>query len=169
MIRSPLLLLPALTIALASASQCPAPTAAAAQTRERLPIARFGAGGAPLTWYSGLRDSARLVVRDAPAWRATWDAIQREMSPPPPAPAVDFAREMVVVAALGTRPSGGWEIVVDSALASAAEVEVYIRRLAPGRGCFTTAAISTPVDVVRLPRRDVPVRFTERLVREDCS
>lgn len=135
---------------------------------ERLALHRFG-GATPFAYYSGLDDSARFVVRDAASWRARWDAINREMQPAPPVPAVDFSREMVVVAALGRRPSGGWSIVVDSAVWRGDAVEVFVRQLAPGRGCFTTAAISSPVDVVRVPRRDAPVRFREQVVREDCD
>ncbi len=47
-------------------------------------------------------------------------------------------------------------------------VAVYVRTLAPGHGCFTAAAVSSPVDLVRVARRDVAVRFREREVREDC-
>lgn len=165
MMRSLLLFPLTLLAVLSTPGQCPA----APGGIERLPLDRFGNGAAPFTFYSAMNDSARVVVRDGASWRAMWTAIHRNMSPAPALPAVDFAAEMVVVAALGRRPTGGWEIVVDSALASAEHVEVYVRRLAPGRGCLTTAAISTPVDVVRIPRRTLPVRFSERLVREDCE
>jgi len=143
-----------------------APSAASADGL--LTLRHFG-GAAPFTYYSGIDDSTRLVVRDAASWRARWDAINRAMKPPPPLPQVDFAREMVVVAALGRRASGGWSIVIDSAAWRGRVVDVFVRQLAPGRGCFTSAAISAPVDVALLPRRDAPVRFTERLVREDCD
>lgn len=145
-----------------------APAAPAVRGDERLALHRFG-GSTPFAYYSGLDDSARMVVRDAASWRAKWHEINREMRPVPPLPSVDFSREMVVVAALGRRPSGGWSIVVDSALWRSDATEVFVRQLAPGRGCFTSAAISSPVDVVRLPRTDAPVRFRERLVREDCD
>ena len=148
-----------------SATSAAAPAAVAGA---RLALRRFG-GAAPFTYYSGVDDSSFVVVRDAATWRAQWRAINREMQPLPPAPAVDFAREMIVVAALGHRASGGWGIAVDSAVWRGGAIDVFVRQLAPGRGCFTTAAISSPVDVVRLPRRDAPVRFDERVVREDCD
>ena len=165
-----------------AATRCPSPAARSSSVTTPLPAAserapapvgpltlrRFG-GGAPFAYYSGIDDSTRLVVRDAATWRARWAAINREMRPAPPLPTVDFAREMIVVAALGQRVSGGWSIVIDSAAWRGDTIDVFVRRLAPGHGCFTTAAISSPVDVVRLPRRDAPVRFSERLVREDCD
>lgn len=174
-----------LAVALA-ATRCPSPTVRASEVATsppsspssrperaphdegRLALGRFG-GTPPFAYYSGIADSLRLVVRDAESWRAQWDALNREMRPQPPLPTVDFAREMVVIAALGARGSGGWSIVVDSAVWRGGTTAIYLRRLAPGRGCFTTAAVSSPVDVVRVPRSDAPVRFVERLVREDCD
>lgn len=134
----------------------------------RLPLARFGAS-APFSYYGGIGDSVRTVVRDSTVWRRVWGTLHRSMHPAPALPRVDFRREMVLVVALGERSSGGWGIVVDSARARQGEVEAFVRRLAPGRHCGVTAAVTAPVDLVRLPVHAGPVRFAERLVVEDCE
>ena len=45
----------------------------------------------------------REVIRDAAAWKAAWDEIRAGSDLPPEPPAVDFPREMVVLAAMPTQ------------------------------------------------------------------
>lgn len=136
---------------------------------EPIQIERLRAEPYPLTPYSGLADSARIVVRDTETWRATWSAIWRTHSPEPALPNVDFSREMLVVAALGTRSSGGYSILVDSAYQHNDHVEVVVRKISPGSRCFVTGALTQPVDVARLPRSPLPVRFREESLVHNCN
>src|SRR5687768_12383862 len=50
----------------------------------------------------GLGEPGRTAARDEPAGREVWAGIWRRHTPDPPLPHVDFAREMLVIAALGT-------------------------------------------------------------------
>ena len=127
-----------------------------------LPMTRLRADPASFTYSSGLADSRRTVVRDATAWQEIWTAIWRNHSPEPALPAVDFSREMIVVAALGTRPTGGYSIFLDSASEGAAGVAIQVRSVSPGSGCAVTLALTQPVDVARLPRRTGAVTFVEK-------
>jgi hypothetical protein len=110
----------------------------------------------------------RLVVRDANAWRDTWTAIWRDVSPPPPLPVVDFSRDMVVVAALGQRPTGGFSIVIADARVENGGLRVTVRTVSPGPGCGTTLAITQPVDAARLPRFDGRVTYDDVSIVQDC-
>lgn len=92
----------------------------------------------------------------------------RGHSPQPQIPDIDFSQEMVVVVALGERPTGGYSIFVESASESASGVAVRIRSVSPGSSCATTQALTQPVDIGRLPRRDGPVSFAEQTVVEEC-
>ena len=136
---------------------------------EPLPIGRFRSEPAGYTAYSGIDDSMRVVIADATSWRLYWQRVHARVSPVPPLPAVDFARDMVILAALGTRRSGGYGVRVDSAYDAGEFVEVVVWRSAPGAGCLVTAAFTQPVDVVRIPSRKVPVRFRERATVEPCN
>jgi hypothetical protein len=126
-----------------------------------------GADGA-LTYTSGLATPQRLVVRDQGAWQQTWASIWRNVSPQPPLPAIDFTREMVIVAALGQRPTGGFSIIISEARADGAATLVTVRSIAPGAGCGVTLAITTPVDVARVTRRDGQVGFSEVSEVNEC-
>ena len=134
-----------------------------------VPFEHFHTGAGSFTSYSGIDDSLRTVVRDAEGWKRTWRAIHRRVSPVPPVPAIDFGREMVVVAALGARPTGGFSIRVDSVIDAGDALEVVIRKDIPGAGCFLSAALTQPLDLALLPARPLPVRFRDRTVAERCE
>lgn len=118
---------------------------------------------------SGLEDSARTVVRDAQAWSALWAQIVANHSPTPPVPSIDFSREMLIVAAMGTRNTGGYSIKVESVSGSSTELVATVTATSPGRSCMTTQAFTAPVDIMRVPRSELPVRFVEQRSVNECG
>lgn len=155
---------------LAAVCACPAtfaalaagqPVAPAAPPRESIPVTRLSTHPHAFAEYSGVSDSTETVVRDSVVWRALWERVTAPIFPKPRLPDVDFRREMIVVAAMGRRPSGGYDIVIDSAAESANGIEVVVRRTIPGERCLTSAAVTQPIDLARIPARPKPVRFRE--------
>jgi len=136
--------------------------------REPLPLVRFREGPTAFSSYSGLVDSLRTVVRDSAAWRDLWRQINRPFFPPPVLPPVDFTREMVVVAALGSRPSAGFDVVIEGASADSDGIEVEARRAIPAAGCPVAAAVTQPVDLATLPASARTLRFRERSMVIPC-
>jgi hypothetical protein len=118
---------------------------------------------------SGISDSLRIVIRDAEAWRKVWELINSPVSPKPPLPEIDFSREMVLVVALGTRPTGGYGIIVDRAYQRDDRIEIIVRKQTPGKTCGTTQAITQPVDIVRLPKSKRLMVFRETEDVHDCK
>lgn len=137
--------------------------------RETVPVIRLSDRASAFTDYSGLVDSASFTVRDSEQWIRAWTAIHRPFIPPPPAPAVDFAREMVVVAALGNRPTEGYDIVVENAAEDSTGIEVGLRVSSPAPGCPVSAAMTQPVDLARIPASRRAVRFRRRNVVVPCG
>ena len=135
---------------------------------EPIPIVRLRPEPFSLTYSSGLTQPQQLVVRDAAQWKQVWDAIWRGHSPQPALPDIDFGREMVVVVARGARPTGGYSIFVDSATARADGIDLQFRSVSPAPGCGVTQALTQPVDIARIPRRNGRVIFTERREVLDC-
>lgn len=144
------------------------PPDAARSVGDAVPVTRLRAEPYSFTYSSGLEAPARRVIRDAESWREVWTAIWRRHSPELPLPAVDFASEMVIVAALGQRATGGYSIFIDSAEQTATGITVTIRSSSPGARCGVTGALSQPVDIARLPRTDGAVQFRERQETVDC-
>lgn len=131
-------------------------------------VMRFGDPTDGFAQYSGIRDSQRVVIRDARVWQRYWTDIHRPFIPPPAPPDVDFTREIVLLVAMGTRPSGGFVIRIDSATVDTFGLRVQVTQIVPGKGCAVPAVVTQPVDMVRVPATDLPVAFAERLERTDC-
>ena len=102
--------------------------------------------------HSGLAAARREVVRDAASWERLWAEIHKDRSPAPAPPAVDFARDMLVVAALGTRPSGGFAVAVTSVVARGDRLDVTVLESCPARDAMVTMAVTQPLQVVRVAR-----------------
>ena len=81
---------------------------------------------------------------------------------------MDFGREMLLVAALGTGPTGGCVVAIDSVAATAADLYVRIMRPSPGAQCVTPTKATSPAVIVRVPRSDRVTRFVERSEVLDC-
>lgn len=126
-------------------------------------------GRVSFTNNSGISDSLRVMIRDAKAWREVWERIHSSVSPTPPLPEIDFSQEMVVVVALGARPTGGYGIIVDRAYERDDRLEIIVRKQTPGKNCNLTQAVTEPVDIVRLPKIERPVIFRETEVVHECK
>lgn len=110
-----------------------------------------------------------LVIRDEPSWQALWSRMNADRSPASPLPAVDFAKDTVLVAAAGTRPTGGFSVAITDAAESGGEVIVKATITSPGPGCIVTQALTSPVHVASIPRRDGPVKFQLKREVHNCT
>jgi protease stability complex PrcB-like protein len=122
----------------------------------------------PRTARSGFTSPERAVLRDAGAWQAFWSRMNAGLDPAPEAPAIDFAHEMVLAAALGTRPTGGYDVAIEAAL-DGASLHARVTETRPGMGCMTTQALTSPVALVRVPRTDAQVAWSDRVQTRDCG
>jgi hypothetical protein len=133
-------------------------------------MTRLRADPYAFTFGSGMDRAARFVVRDAATWQATWNQIYQGSSPVPPLPAVDFSREMIVVAALGSHPTGGYNILLEGAAEAPSNGTVFtVSSVSPGPRCATTQAFTQPVDIARLPLRSGPVSSVEKARVTNCG
>lgn len=119
--------------------------------------------------YSGVEDRDRRVVRTEGEWRALWTQLARRMGASPPLPPIDFTSDMVVFAAMGTRPSGGFGIEIVRAAPDGGAFEVVVTERSAGAGCASTLLLTAPTAAVRVPRSDLPVRWIERTVVYPCE
>lgn len=134
-----------------------------------LTLTRLRTDSMAFALYSGVSAPENVVVRDAAAWSALWQNIHATIDPIPPLPDVDFGQEMIVAAALGTRNSGGFNVLVTQATEDSEGVEIQVLETSPGADCFNTQALTQPIDLGRIERRDGPVRFVVTQQIQRCS
>ena len=116
-----------------------------------------------------MSDARLAVISDAATWQQTWAQTFAILRPQPPVPGVDFSAHGVVLAALGSRPSGGFSITIDSVVHSAAEDIVFVTSTSPGSGCLVTQVITAPVTAVVTPWPVGAVTWRSRSVTLNCS
>lgn len=133
----------------------------------RLPIGRLDEVSY-LRFNSGLTDPLSHVVRSPMDWALLWRTMAQRGGPARPVPGVDFERSLVLVAASGTKATGGHSISIEQVSDAGAEILVEVERGSPGAQCGVTAALTQPADVAVVPRSDKPVRWVYRDLVRDC-
>ncbi|MCC6348335.1 MAG: protease complex subunit PrcB family protein [Candidatus Eisenbacteria bacterium] len=161
--------LPLITAAVLLLSGCPGDG-----TRPGAPIlvTRITPDAPRATYHSALHEPLRTACFDEAGFAELWNRAFADRGTVPAPPAVDFAREFVVVAALGERSSGGYAIEISGALLENGAVVVGVLSTSPGKNCPVTLALTQPLDIVRLARPNdgpLPVRFEEKSVITSCG
>ena len=107
-------------------------------------------------------NALRLVIKNRDEFSNFWERLR---VPPdnwvPPPPEIDFSKEMVVVAAMGQRPSSGYWTIIDGACEVDGQVEVFVSNVEDVRCVGQFPHETHPADAVRLPRTDLPIVFHE--------
>ena len=120
----------------------------------------------PYRFINGVYDERRLEIRSEAEWRGQWMRIRRDrnaVSPP-----VDFTRDMILLAAMGNQPSGGYVLTIERVLDRPDGMIVFVNHTAPGPRCGAIAAITSPLDAVIVPATAKPVRWIVERRVENC-
>ena len=116
----------------------------------------------------GMSRSARLIISTRDQFTELWNEITSSTSAKPPLPEVDFSREMLVVAATGPEKEPH-ALIIDSACEVNNQLEVVVRNTKSVPCGASVGLQPQPVDIVRLPKTDLPVVFREIEDTFDCK
>lgn len=106
----------------------------------------------------------RLVIKSRDEFSDFWKRFTAKIPPGnwvPPPPEIDFSKEMIVVSAMGQRPTSGYWTFIDGACEVDGQVEVFVSNVEDVRCMPGLTILTYPADAVRLPRSDLPVVFRE--------
>jgi hypothetical protein len=114
---------------------------------------------------SGITTPARLVIRDDSSYASFWTSLGAGARP-----AVDFSRDIVIVAAAGQRATGGNAIAVERVSRTGDGLAVEVVETNPGPGCMTTQALTQPVDVIVVAAADARTwSFSDQTRAQPCQ
>lgn len=136
-----------------------------------------GPGGSALTLETLVQQSnpgqggetVREVVRDQAAWAAIWAKLREGTALPEAPPAVDFSRDMVIVAAMQTQSCVS-RVTIRSATpptASGGELVIDVLEAPPAPNCICITS-ERPIHAVRLRKVDAPARFDVEQGQTSC-
>jgi hypothetical protein len=109
----------------------------------------------------------RLVIKSRDEFTDFWKRLTAPIPPGnwvPSPPDIDFSKEMIVVAAMGQRPSSGYWTIIDGACEVDGQVEVFVSNVEDVSCTGVLTVLTYPADAVRLPRSDLHVVFRETQV-----
>ena len=113
----------------------------------------------PLRYFSGYDAPARLVIRDEARWARVWQRAATSASSHS-LPRVDFDRHMIIFAAMGEKPSGGYHIDIEGLFRRGDDMYVVVRETFPR--CGSPDVITAPATAALVPRNRGRVYFVER-------
>lgn len=120
-------------------------------------------------FYSGISARKRGLIRTEEEWNGFWQDLYGDQEPIPPPPGIDFDTYMVVVAAMGTRPTEGHGIEISGVLVSEDGIQVEVIETTPGEACVVNETPTAPVTVITVERRQGAVTFNEREEVRPCG
>ena len=142
------------------------------------PLGASDARWLPLTPYpgwSGLGQNSGPPNETFVAVRSQkeWDKLLTQLGWPSPKgstpPVIDFQKSTLLVAALGTRPTGGYSVLFQGAFDDGAAIHAFLLEARPGPNCTATTAITHPIAVALIPRSSEPVDFNISSADVNCE
>jgi hypothetical protein len=103
----------------------------------------------------GIESKREAVMRTAAEWTALW----KELGSSKPRPAVDFARSTVLGVFLGSRPTAGYTVKIDTIERQGAELVVTYRERPPAPTDMVAQMLTAPYLLVTIEKFDGRVRF----------
>jgi len=135
------------------ALSCGGSPAAPAQALQVTSVASFNTDGGAFPMET------TLAIRDQATWQHLWAQLNSTRIPAPALPSIDFTTEMLVVAAMGPKPTGGYQIAINGATEQGGTVTVSVTATSPG-SCMVAQVLTSPVAVSKLPLRSGEVTFS---------
>lgn len=83
-------------------------------------------------------------------------------------PTVDWSRNEVLAVFDGTHPTGGYAVTV-SAVSDGGTRMVAITHTVPGKGCLTNDIVTSPFQIISLPKTTLGLSHTDRALSKDCK
>lgn len=118
------------------------------------------------TQQSGIRTRRGEVISRADVWQRTWDEINATISPKPPLPAVDFERNLLLLAALGEQGDACKRVAIERIERTGGTLRVSVKESRPPASCVCPPVTVQPVQVVSVERAATGASFDFRSVTE---
>jgi hypothetical protein len=105
-------------------------------------------------YRSGVRESLQIVARNQAEWDSLWKRHLSVETNPPPTPAIDFNKQIVVGVFLGEKPTGGYDVEIIRAEQSDGALVIHYREKSPLPGSIAIQALTQPFHIIQVIRDD---------------
>lgn len=114
-----------------------------------------------------ITEAKNYRIKNAEELREVW---YRALGPEAPAvPVIDFSTHHVLAVFAGEKPTGGYDVGVQSVVDTETAREVFVVRVEPGESCMNTQALTSPYQFVAVPKSELPIVRTDMQVVSSCE
>ncbi len=113
-------------------------------------------------YQTGITTGAVRAARDEAEWAVLWREHTSREIPRPPAPTIDFAKEIVVCVLAGERPSGGYGIEVLDATFDGKSMVLGTRETKPAEDALVPMVLTRPYHMIATPVTNAKFRIEPR-------
>ncbi len=117
--------------------------------------------------YAGIEERKNYRIRSLDELQQLWNMVYGPAGPA--IPGVDFAKDEVLAVFDGSHSTGGYSVEVESVQDTGLARVIQVIRTAPGTSCITTEALTSPFQMVVVPKTDLSIQREERMVIEECQ
>jgi hypothetical protein len=112
--------------------------------------------------HSGCDSAYVDLIQSEDSWRKTWQMTRGIEDPLPEIPTVDFRKENVIAAFMGTRNSSGYRIEITDLVQKGKVLKVSIKKYETSG---MLPVVTHPFTFIRIPRGDYKLEVSEKSVQ----
>jgi hypothetical protein len=126
-------------------------------------------------YYGGLAQPEYRVVNSREEWEELWRELEPRTSreqgqtSPNTLPDIDFQQSVLIIAAMGTRPNGGYSVEISSLVETPQRIVVTVAEQSPGAKCASTQSITHPIAIVTTAWTQKPLEFEFVRTTQQCT
>jgi len=120
-------------------------------------------------FFSGFTEETMIVIDNSYDYQKAFAVIYANLDQMPIMPDVDFNEYTVILAAFGTKNTGGFSISVDNILKYRRYYKVNIIETSPGSTCITNQMVTSPFQVIKVKKLFREVKFNIKKITADCN
>jgi hypothetical protein len=122
-------------------------------------VALFATGGCAAA--GGIDEPRQEVIKDRAAWEKFWREHNLKQLVEGALPQIDFSKELLVVAAMGQKRTGGYAIEIVKAEVTGNRLRIHVKHTTPAPGSMNIQALTAPFHIVAIPRTDATPEFVK--------
>ncbi len=110
------------------------------------------------THAAGITGKVNEVFTDQASFYAFWKLVSAGTTPEPAAPAIDFAKDMVIAVFPGQMNSGGYTVEITEVTSDRKKLMVTVVVTKPTG--FATTVMTQPYHIIKVKKTELPVDYT---------
>jgi hypothetical protein len=132
-------------------------------------------GKVVLPYYGDLAQPGYRVVKSHAEWEEFWRELEAQTSreqgqtSPNPLPDVDFQQNVLIIAAMGTRHTGGYSVEIASVVETPQRIVITVAEQSPGTKCLTTQSFTHPIAIATTAQTQKPFEFEFVRTIQQCD